>query len=198
MFIKKNSSATTHIIVTVIPVMISLITRSSPIAIDVPPPSAYVDTEAATNIVFDAGNDWSRTFNLAIELNQATTSNNIEVAFGTDANTNNVLDRVEVDAIIGWDSGAWFYQDRRAGVFESELSDGGSTALDSRLTLDSRRNAKSLVATVDGDNVFTNTIPATMFSPKWNLMRVTTRGLIDPRGIVVTQLSVWGFRIHVR
>ena len=188
----------THAIVTIVLSMVASFAMSSPIAINAPEPSEYVDSEAATNIVFYAGNEWSRTFNLAIELNQATTSNNIEVAFGTDANTNNVLDRVEVDAIIGWDSGAWFYQDRRAGVFESELSDGGTTALDSRLTLDSRRNAKSLVATVDGDNVFTNTIPATMFSHEWNLMRVTTRGLIDPRGIVVAQLSGWGFRIHVR
>ena len=54
-FIKKNFSATTHIIVTVILLMVSLITMSSPIAIDVPQPSACVDTEAATNIVFYAG-----------------------------------------------------------------------------------------------------------------------------------------------
>lgn len=45
----------------------------------VPPPSDFVDTEAATNVVFDAGDVHVRRLDLALELNAAA-SNSVVVA----------------------------------------------------------------------------------------------------------------------
>ena len=44
-----------------------------------PPPSDFVDTEAETNVVFDAGDAYARRFDLSLELN-ATASNSVVVA----------------------------------------------------------------------------------------------------------------------
>ena len=85
------------------------------ITTDAPALSSYADTEATTNVVFNAGDSDDRLFRLSLELN-ATADNNASVVFGTDANANGVLDREEADAVVGWDSGSWFYQDRVTGA----------------------------------------------------------------------------------
>lgn len=159
--------------------------------------SAYADTEAVTNVAFNAGDKNARLFSLSLELD-ATASNNVSVAFGCDANENGLLEREEADTVVGWDSGAWFYQDRRARVEEQIVRDSSHRLLNWQLILSSHRTAKSLVSTDNDGPVFGNAIPATMFDANWNLMQVTTRGLSEPNGIVVTEASGWGFKVRVR
>ena len=54
-------------------------------------------------------------------------------------------------------------------------------------------------ATTNADGVvFTGAIPAAMFSPDWDLMQVTARGLTEPSGIVVNQVLGWGFNVILR
>ena len=79
----------------------------------VPPPSDFVDTEAATNVVFDAGDVYARRLDIALELNAAA-SNDVIVAFGHDADTNGILERAEADLLVGWEGGvciprAWIH-----------------------------------------------------------------------------------------
>ena len=162
-----------------------------------PNASTYADTEAVTNVAFNAGDKNDRLFNLTLELD-ATVSNNVSVAFGCDVNENGLLEREEADAVVGWDSGAWFYQDRRAHVEEQIARESSHRMLNWQLILSSRRTAKSLVSTDNDGAVFGNAIPPTMFDPEWNLMQVTTRGLSDPNGVVVTQARGWGFNVRVR
>lgn len=159
--------------------------------------SAYADTESVTNIVFDAGSADARLFTLSLELD-ATTSNNVSVVFGCDANDNGVLERQEADAVVGWDSGFWFYQDRRVGVEEHVSRASSHRRLDWHLTLDSRKTAKSLVSSDNDGTVFANAIPATMFDANWNLMQVTSSGLSEPNGVVATEANSWGFNVRVR
>ena len=64
----------------------------------VPQPSDYVDTEAETNMVFDAGDIYARRLDLTFELDAAA-SNSVIVAFGHDANTNGILERAEENKI---------------------------------------------------------------------------------------------------
>jgi len=161
------------------------------------PPSQYADTEAVTNVAFNAGNANTRLFCLTLELD-ATASNNVSVAFGCDVNENGLLEREEADAVVGWDSGAWFYQDRRAHVEEQIARDSSHRMLNWQLILSSHRTAKSLVSTDNDGPVFGNAILPTMFDPEWNLMQVTTRGHSDPNGVVVTQARGWGFNVRVR
>ena len=58
------------------------------------PVSPYADTEVATNIVFGVGVAGNDVFSVSFELD-ASPSNNVEVAFGHDANANGILDDSE-------------------------------------------------------------------------------------------------------
>ena len=161
------------------------------------PPSDFVDAEAATNVVFDAGDVYARRLDLTLELNAAA-SNNVIVAFGYDANTNGVLERAEADILVGWEGGVWIWRDRRAHIGQQAARADGVRQLDWRLQLDAQRRAKSLAASdVDG-SVFAANVPATLFDPAWNLMRVTTRGCVPPSGVVVSRTAVLGYGITVR
>ena len=163
----------------------------------VPPPSDFVDTEAATNVVFDTGDAYARRFDLALELNAAA-SNNVIVAFGYDANTNGVLERAEADILVGWEGGVWIWRDRRAYAGQQTARADGVRRLDWSLQLDAQRRAKSLAASDADGSVFAANVPATLFDPAWNLMRVTTRGCVPPSGVVVSRTAVLGYGITVR
>lgn len=159
--------------------------------------SSYADTEATTNVVFNAGAPEDRLFRLSIELDAAT-NNNVTVAFGTDSNANGMLEREEIDALVGWDSGSWFYRDRVTGVEATVARTEGHRRLDWALTLNPRKAAKSVMATDADGVVFTGVIPAVMFDSDWDLMQVTARGLTEPSGVVVNEVSGWGFNVIVR
>ena len=167
------------------------------ITTDAPVLSSYADTEATTNVVLNAGDSDDRLFRLSLELN-ATADNNVSVVFGTDANANGVLDREEADAVVGWDSGSWFYQDRVSGAEAHTARTDGRRQLNWELTLNPHKAAKSIKATDANGVVFTGAIPAAMFSPDWNLMQVTARGLTEPSGIVVNQVLGRGLKIILR
>ena len=68
------------------------------------PPVASPDTETVTNLAFTA---WERGLHeFRFDLSFAgTTSNNVEIAFGTDANGDGELSDGEVTLLAGWDCG---------------------------------------------------------------------------------------------
>ena len=117
---------------------------------------------------------------------------------GTDANANGVLDREEADAIVGWDSESWFYQDRVTGAEAHTGRTDGRRRLNWELTLNPHKAAKSVRASDANGVLFTGAIPSAMFSPDWNLMQVTARGLTEPNGIVVNQVLSWGLNVILR
>lgn len=161
------------------------------------PISSFVDTEVSTNVAFSTGSEEVRVFSLSLELNAAA-SNNVVVAFGCDVDGSGSLDRCEMDAVVGWDSGSWFWRDRRAGEEARTARVEGMRKLEALFTLNPRRQAKAIAAR-DGDGVvFSGPIPITMFDPNWNTMRVTARGVVAPNGIVVSRTSVYGFGVVVR
>ena len=161
------------------------------------PLSAYADTEAVTNVAFNAGGADDRLFRLSLELN-ATADNNVSVQFGTDANANGVLDREEADAVVGWDSGSWFWRDRVTGMEAHAVRADGRRCLNWELTLNPHKVAKSVKASDDDGVVFAGAVPAAMFDPSWNLMQVTARGLTEPSGIVVNGVQGPGLNVIVR
>ena len=54
------------------------------------PPSPYDDTEISTNVAFSAGRDDSRLFSLSLSVD-ATASNTVQIAFGSDGDSDGVL-----------------------------------------------------------------------------------------------------------
>jgi len=82
--------------------------------IDVPaqPVSPYADTEVSTNVVVHTGRTDAREVKLHLEL-EGTPTNDLEVAFGCDVNTNGVLDVSEIETVYGWRGGRYFIENAR-------------------------------------------------------------------------------------
>ena len=97
-------------------------------AVNAMPEAAHDDTEVVTNHSFSAICFDSRVFSFTLELD-ATPSNNVEVAFGRDADGDGVLSRFEATMRVGWDCGVWEIVDCATGDVFSELGSPGPVSL---------------------------------------------------------------------
>ena len=84
------------------------------------PSALYLDTEVSTNIAFQVeGGDFNRLeFTLGLE---ASASNSVELAIGTDANLDGVLSLDEADVVFGCDCGKWFERFARQNGSQKSL-----------------------------------------------------------------------------
>ena len=84
------------------------------------PSALYLDTEVSTNIAFQVeGGDFNRLeFTLGFE---ASASNSVELAIGTDVNSDGVLSLDEADMVFGCDCGKWFERFSRQNGSEKSL-----------------------------------------------------------------------------
>ena len=145
------------------------------------PPVVHADTETTTNVAFAAGIPYSGKFALSLEC-LATPSNNVQVAFGTDANANGVLDLEETELLTGWDCGAWFVQQGydavRLTAHATPVNDMGSLSWNIRLS--STGVPRSATFNANGAPLFADvaaTHPSWLYSRSWNMLRLTGRGL---------------------
>ena len=152
------------------------------IAAPLPPPSPYADTESVTNVAFCAGVPGDNVFSLSLALD-ASSSNNVEVAFGYDANGNGTLDDSEASFAVGWDCGEWFFRDITADVADSYVGSCGRKKLDWNLSLDQSLAPKALRANAGGA-ALPFPMTATMYDPSWNVARVTTRGFGNAEAVL--------------
>ncbi len=152
------------------------------VAAPLPPSSPYADTESVTNVTFGAGVPGDNVFAMSLELD-ASPSNNVEVAFGCDANGNGTLDDSEASFAVGWDCGEWFFRDIAADIADSCVGACGRKKLDWSLRLDQALAPKALRARAGGSPLpFSMT--ATMYDPSWNVARVTMRGFGNPETVL--------------
>lgn len=163
----------------------------------VPEPSAYVDTEASTNVVFRAGDEKCGLFSLTLDICAATT-NNVTVAFGRDGNGDGDLDRAETDLEIGWDAGAWFCRNRTTDAEQWVERTPGRRRLDLKMFLESRRTPKHLYARDADGLIFDFPSPSFTFDPSWNLVKVSTRGRVNSDGLVEAIMDPWGLMVFLR
>lgn len=77
------------------------------------PQSAFTDTEVSTNIAFAVERPAMTRIEFTVALD-ATPTNNVEVAIGTEANSDGNLAVEEAAYVFGYDCGAWFA--RSAGL----------------------------------------------------------------------------------
>ena len=148
------------------------------------PPAVHADTETVTNVPFTVALDVSGRF--AFDLScRATPSNNVEVAFGTDADGDGVLDLGEPDCVIGWDCGAWFVRKGADGACQMEngewkIENGVEPevrTLSWRVRVVADGTPFRLEATADGSPAFAERSLESIYRPSWNLLRLTGRGL---------------------
>ena len=144
------------------------------------PPVVHFDTETSTNVPFAVGASGAGRFTLSLEC-LATPSNNVEAAFGRDADHDGVLGLGEIAFTVGWDCGAWFLRQGCDGVRIEEPSSSTNAvkALSLRLRFGASGPPRRLEAMADGQIVFASlAVP-----PEWldvcqcDLMRLIGRGL---------------------
>ena len=148
------------------------------------PPAVHADTETVTNVPFATALDAAGRFALDLSC-RATPSNNVEVAFGTDANGNGVLEPEETDRVVGWDCGSWFTRKGADGACQMEngewkIENGVEPevrTLSWRVRVGADGTPSRFEATADGSPAFADLPLESTYSPSWNLLRLTGRGL---------------------
>ena len=145
------------------------------------PPAQYADTETSTNMPFAVGASGAGRFTLSISC-LATPSNNVEVAFGYDADNDGILELGEMAFTVGWDCGAWFMRQGCDGIRIEEpfFSTDAVKTLLLGLRFGASGQPRRIEAVADGQPIFTTfaAVP-----PEWlnlrpcNRLRLTGRGL---------------------
>ena len=91
------------------------------------PSPAYADTEVVTNVAFNVWRSDTKTFEVRIEFS-GTVSNNVQIAFGRDRDSDGDLAPEESDLVLGWRRGRYFVEDvaesRRVFAESAETADG--------------------------------------------------------------------------
>ena len=167
------------------------------------PVSPFADTEVSTNVVIHGSRTDVRNVRIHFQL-EGTPTNNLEVAFGCDANTNGVLDISEIETVYGWRGGRYFIENVRA--WERIETPAAATALcgviDIQLHNDKHFVPRSFAATCGGEPAFANLSttppPAWLFRNEWNMVRVIRRGAGTPSEWVRCDVRHNSFAIRVR
>ncbi len=153
------------------------------------PQVEYLDTETATNVPFAAWQEHLQyfTFNLAFD---ASPSNNVEMAFGTDGITgttgvppvaDGMLSPEERDLTVGWDCGAWFIENCATGerVFTAPTDGCGAHELAVSVRFGHGGVIDDVRFLDNGVEVFAELAaakPTWLHAAGWNLVRVVGRG----------------------
>lgn len=146
------------------------------------PVSPYADTEVSTNVVLRAEGVNVRKLSLHIQLD-GTPTNNLELAFGCDANTNGVLDVAEIDVVYGWRCGRYFIENvREWNRIETDTVVGASPCVfDIEL-----KNSGGMVPAYFSSNcgipaafadLATTPPPSWLYNARWDMVRATRRGV---------------------
>ena len=169
------------------------------------PTAEYADTEVSTNVCLEvtqplSESDNLRFFDVSLSL-VATPTNNVEIAFGVDTDSDGVLGRRERDFVLGWDCGAWFWRDRRANVetrFGEGTAGGTERTLTWRVKVDGDHLPRSFVATEGRTTLVTGAATAAMFSPQWNMARVVARGGVVSNERISVKMSRNAMRVIIK
>ena len=143
------------------------------------PQSEYADTEVSTNIAFAVERPAMTRIEFTVALD-ATPTNNVEVAIGTDANSDGNLAVEEAAYVFGYDCGAWFA--RSAGLEGL----GSLECLGSLEGLGGGRVEKTFV------------LKRRQLDTAWNLVKVTRRGCGAVCELVEAKGRKPGFKLEVR
>ena len=172
-----------------------------------------VDTEVSTNVPLSCATENARHLLVSLEL-AGTPSNNVEVAFGRDVNTNGVLEVGEIGMTVGWECGRWKVREGLGGLGGLEGL-GGLGGLEwtaepvttnrvKRLDFDvtvSRMRAKRLASFENGvtlDWGVAAQVPEELFDRSWDTLKLTVRGVDRAEESLRAKLQVAGTVLRIR
>ncbi len=160
---------------TVAAISVTVLTVS---AVPLPQPE-FVDAGASTNVALSA---LSASGELSFSLSFVPgASNNVEVAFGADLDSDGVLSPDERRMEAGWDCGLWFMRGAEGESVVQPAQPSGDTTRNLKwsLRLKEGRTPSRLSATVDGAPLFlavSSAPPTWLYEPGWNIACVIVRG----------------------
>ena len=181
----------------------SIVALARPINVPTQPVSPYADTEVSTNIVIHPSRTDVRDVKLHLQLD-GTASDDLEVGFGCDVNTNGVLDVEEIETVYGWRGGRYFVENVRTWErFETEATNNVQRGVvDIHMVLDSNSALAGFTATCGGERAFagfsTTHPPSWLYRNNWKLMRVVRRGADAPSEWVRCEVGYNFFVIKLR
>lgn len=149
------------------------------------PVSPYADAEISTNIAFNASRIDAKRFELNFSF-ECGSSNSFQVAFGRDANQDGVLSFSETDTVFGWRNGKYVIEDAKHSRRYEEIPTSpmqGTHNFGIKMRMTSDYTPKEFSARAETVQLFANLeneVPAWLYRPEWNLMRVTRRGVNTP------------------
>ena len=149
---------------------------ASGVTVSALPQSEYADTEVSTNIAFVVERPAMTRIEFTVALD-ATPTNNVEVAIGTDANSDGNLAVEEAACTFGYDCGRWFKR-------EGELFDCSDCSI---VRLDAEGRVEK-----------TFVLKRRQLDTAWNLVKVTRRGCGATCELVKAEGKLPGFKLEVR
>ena len=141
------------------------------------PQSEYADTEVSTNIAFAVERPAMTRIEFTVALD-ATPTNNVEVAIGTDANSDGNLAVEETAYVFGYDCGAWFCRARDENKIESSTVN---------LNLQPQPRLSHIFI-----------LKRRQLDTASNLVKVTRRGCVSACELVEAKGRKPGFKLEVR
>ena len=161
----------------------------------------FADTEVTTNCSFSFASPFVVDFRFAMEF-ESTPSNNVQIAFGWDADADGVLSADETGMIFAWDCGKWILFGTNALPFAASqaVSANAHKVLGWDLHLRGKR-PKSLVLSENAQPLFPDSasVPEPWFYDRnWNMFRLTARGIDDPAESFTVDLNEKGALILLR
>ena len=147
-----------------------------------PPP----DTEFETNLVAEAWDDFDRIMGIRLEFN-ASPSNNVQIAFGSDENHDGVLSIEESEFALGWDCGVWFVAGFGEEFAEPAAVQAGRLSFSWNARLNEEGRLCGLSAKAGNAMVLSslaNNTPEWICRRSWDSMRLTARGPFDPAAVL--------------
>ena len=161
------------------------------------PPIEHSDSEVSTNIVLATSPDMSEMeFTLSLF---STSSNVVEVAFGTDADLNEDISRKETELIVGCECGVWQIVDPQNGNKYIYAESSGDSEFKWNAWMPAGRDSKRLRAKLNGNEAVTQIPRGTVFFKRaWTHCKIVSRGSgVCFRSLNINQ-SLGRFHIIVR
>ena len=147
----------------------------------VPMPQDIVSEVVATNFAFNVDCESLRGIELRFLLDGCA-SNCLQVAFGRDEDGNGALDEEEMETLYGWRNGRYFAESMKDGIRIEEAATNFQMSCSFAVSLEMKKGVglHAFSATNEtGAAILTNlsaTAQSWLYSPDWNMMRVTRRG----------------------
>ena len=137
------------------------------------PQSEYADTEVSTNIAFAVSLDAMSRLEFTLSLD-ASPTNCVEAAIGTDTDNDGNLSPEETDYTVSYRCGKWFQRDAVADA-ETETTEPHTGRIERMFTLRKRK-----------------------LNPAWNLLKVTRRGVAEIGEVTLVEGKKPGAALIVR